>query len=126
MAVIKGNAGSFRVGANTVAEAQNWTLDVSQEYVDTTAFGDTFREQTPTFATWTGTASAKYYIGDTNGQLALQTAWLAGSSAVIRFYVDSTHYYSGTAYVSTTIGAAVDGIVEISWNLQGASALSYA
>jgi len=125
MAVIKGNAGSFRVGANTVAECQNWSLDITQEYVDTTAFGDTMREQTPTFATWTGTASAKYDITDTNGQLALQTAWLAGSSVTLRFYVSAANYYTALAYVSASIGAAVDGIVEITWNCVAAGPLTY-
>ena len=126
MSVIKGNAGSFRVGANVVAECQSWQLDVSQEYVETTCFGDTFKEMTPTFATWTGTAAAKYMHGDTNGQLALETAWLAGSTVTVRLYVSATNYYTGLCYVSATINTAVDGIVEISYSLQGAGALTYA
>src|SRR5512147_2725752 len=100
MAVIKGNAGNIKLSTNAVAEMRDWSLEVSQEFVDTTAFGDTMREQTATFASWSGSASGSYDITDTNGQLALQTAWLAGSTVTPRFYVDSTHYYDGLAYVN--------------------------
>jgi hypothetical protein len=126
MAVIKGNTADFTIATDAVAEANAWTLDVSQEYIDTTTFGDTTKEMTPTFATWTGTATAKYDITDTAGQLALQTAWLAGSLVSdVRFSVDGTAYYHGDAYVSATIGAAVDGIVDVSYAIVGASALTY-
>ena len=126
MAVLKGNAASLKIGANTVAEMQNWELSVEQEFADTTSFLDTFREQTPTFATWTATASGKVDTTDTNGQVALQTAWLAGTTVTPRLYIDGTHYYSGSAYVSATVGAAVDGIVEVNFSFQGAGTLSYA
>jgi len=125
MAVLKGNAASLKLSTNTVAEMQNWELSVEQEFQDTTSFLDTFREQTPTFATWTATAAGKVDTTDTNGQVALQTAWLAGSTVTPRFYIDSTHYYSGTAYVSANVGAAVDGIVEINYSFQGAGTLAY-
>jgi predicted secreted protein len=125
MAVIKGNAGALKLTTNTVAELKDWSLEVSQDYVDTTAFGDTFREQTPTFASWSASASGSWDITDTNGQAALQTAWLAGSTVTPRFYVDSTHYYSGLAYVSANISAAVDNVVTISYSFTSAGALTY-
>ena len=126
MAVLKGNVGHFNIATDAVLDVQNWTLDVTQEYVDTTTFGDTAREQTPTFATWSGTAAAKYNIADTTGQLALQTAWLAGSLVSdVRFYVSAASYYHGDAYVSASISAAVDNVVEVSYSITGASALTY-
>src|SRR5665647_550504 len=103
MALLKGNAASIRVGTNAVLECQSWSLDLGNE------FGDTAREQTPTFQTWSGKAEGKYDITDTNGQLALQTAVLGQSTVDMRCYVDATHYYHGDAYVSAAIGAAVDG-----------------
>jgi len=125
MAVLKGNAASLKLTTNTVAEMQSWELSVEQEFADTTSFLDTFREQTPTFATWTATAAGKMDQSDTQGQVALQTAWLAGSTVTPRFYIDGTHYYSGSAYVSATVGAAVDGIVEINYSFSGAGTLTY-
>ena len=124
--VLKGNAASIRVVANKVLECQNWSLDIGQEMVDTTSFGDTFREQTATFATWSATAKGNYDITDTTGQLLLHTAVLAGSVVSdVRFYVDGTHYYWGPAYVSAAISAAVDGIVEVNWTFAAAGALAY-
>lgn len=127
MSVLKGNLASIRVAANAILECQNWSLEISQETVDTTSFGDTFRESTPTFATWSATAKGNYCITDTNGQLALHTAVLAGTEvADVRCYVDATHYYHGPAYVSASISAAVDGIVEINWTFAASGALAYA
>ena len=125
MAILKGNLASIRVGANAILECQSWSLELAPEFVDTTSFGDTFREQTPTFITWSGTAAGKYDIADTNGQLALQTALLAGTTVDIRFYTTAALYYHGDAYVGASIGAAVDGIVEINWTFTAASALTY-
>lgn len=125
MAILKGNAASLKVGTNTVLECSAWTLDIGQEYVDTTSFGDTAREQTPTFLTWSGSAEGKWDITDTTGQLALQTAILAGSTVDIRFYVSAALYYHGDAYVAASIGAAADGIVEVSYEFTAASALTY-
>jgi predicted secreted protein len=126
VAVIKGNAGSIKLSTNVVAEMKEWSVEVAQEFVDTTAFGDTMREQTATFASWSGSGSGSYDITDTNGQLALQTAWLAGTTVTPRFYVDTTHYYTGLAYVNASISAAVDGVVSVSYTFTSAGALTYA
>jgi len=126
VAVIKGNAGSIKLSTNVVAEMKEWSVEVAQEFVDTTAFGDTMREQTATFASWSGSGSGSYDIADTNGQLALQTAWLAGTTVTPRFYVDTTHYYTGLAYVNASISAAVDGVVSVSYTFTSAGALTYA
>ena len=125
MAILKGNLASIRVGTNAIIECQSWSLELAPEFVDTTSFGNTFRQQTPTFITWSGTGAGKYDITDTNGQLALQTALLAGTTVDIRFYVSAALYYHGDAYVGASIGAAVDGIVEINWTFTAASALTY-
>lgn len=125
MSVLKGNAGSLKLSTNVVAEMQSWQLEVSQDYIDTTSFGDTFREQTPTFASWTASADGKLDISDTNGQTALQSAWLNGTTVTPRFYVDASHYFSGLAYVSATVSAAVDGVCEIKYAFTSAGTLSY-
>lgn len=125
MAILKGNLAAFKVSTNAVLECSSWSLDIGQEFVDTTSFGDTAKEQTPTFMTWSGKAEGKWDITDTTGQLALQTAVLGGTTVDARFYVSSALYYQGTAYVAASISAAVDGIVSISWDITAAGALSY-
>ena len=126
MAVIKGAAGSIGIATDTIVEMQSWNLDVTQEYIDSTTFGDTTKEMTPSFATWSATAEGSYDITDATGQLALQTAWLAGSLVSdVRFMVDASAYYHGDAYVSVSISAAVDNVVRVSYSIVGASALTY-
>ena len=123
---IKGNAGNFKLGTSAVVEMKEWGLEVSQEFVDVTAFGDTMRQQMPSFASWSGSASGSYDITDTAGQLALQTAWLAGSEiTTARFYVDSSHYYTGNCYVNASISAAVDNVVQISYTFTSSGTLTY-
>ena len=125
MAVLRGVNGSLKVATNTVAEMNNWSLEVSQDFADTTAFGDTMKESTPTFASWTGSGEGKLDLTDTNGQVALQTAWLGASTVDVRFYVTAASYYHGDAYVSASITAGVDNIVEVSYTFTSAGALTY-
>lgn len=126
MAVLKGNAASIRLVGDEILECQNWSLDIGQEMVDTTSFGDTFREQTATFATWSATAKGNYDKTDTTGQVALQTAILAGTPvADVRFYVDAASYYWGPAYVSGAFSADVAGIVEANWTFAATGPLAY-
>lgn len=126
MATLAGNAGSFRLTANIVAEMDNWSLDVSVNLEETQAFGDTWKERTATIKEWSGSASGRLDITDTNGHIALQTALLAGSSVTARFYVNSSNYYSGTAYVQGSFSAPENGIVTANYTITGSGALTYA
>jgi hypothetical protein len=122
---IKGTLGSLKIATNVIAEIKNWSLDFSYDLVDTTSFGDVAKESSSTIYSWSGSASGSYDITDSNGQLAAQTAWLAGTVLAMRFYTDSTHYYSGNAFVNPSFSAAVDGIVEVNYSFTGSGALSY-
>lgn len=125
MAILKGISGGLKISTNLVADMTNWQVEGAPQFEDTTSLGDTAKEQTPTFFEWSGSAEGRYDIADTNGQLAIHTAWLAMTTVTPRFYVDNTHYYSGSAYVSMTIGDAVDGYVSVSYTFTGTGALSY-
>jgi predicted secreted protein len=125
MAVLAGNAGSFRLTTNTVAELDNWTLDVSTGLEETQAFGDTWKENTATIKEWSGTASGRFDNTDTNGHVALQTAFLGGTTVSGRFYINGTNYFSGTAFVQASISAAENGLVTVSYTFTGSGALSY-
>jgi hypothetical protein len=125
MAILKGIAASFRVGANAVLDCDTWSLDIGSEFIDTTSFLDSAREQTPSYATWSGKASGRYDIADTTGQLALQTAALGQTVVDARFYVDGSNYYHGNGYVQMTVEAAVEGYVAISYEITQSGALSY-
>ncbi|NBW14696.1 MAG: hypothetical protein EBR82_42525 [Caulobacteraceae bacterium] len=125
MAVLAGNAGSFRLSANTVAEIDTWTLDVSTGLEETQSFGDTWKERTATIREWSGTAAGRFDNTDTNGHVALNTAFLGGTTVSARFYINGTNYYSGTAFVQASVSAAENGLVTVSYTITGSGSLSY-
>ena len=126
MAVLQGYGGKLMVGTAQVAEIGEWSLDIGAGTEDTSAFGDAWKKFTPTQGEWSGSASGRFDPADTNGQIALQNAVLNRASVSLRFYVDATHYYSGTAYVTRCSPAAnVGGVVEIAFEFQGTGPLTY-
>jgi hypothetical protein len=126
MAVLAGNAGSFRISTNTVLELDNWTLDVSTGLEETQAFGDTWRERTATIRDWSGTASGRFDPADTNGHAALSVDALAGDLlADARFYINGTNYYEGDAFVQMSLAAAENGLITVSYTFTGSGALAY-
>ncbi|MEN6534636.1 MAG: hypothetical protein ABFD89_13290 [Bryobacteraceae bacterium] len=125
MAVMAGNAGSFRLTTNIVAEIDNWTLDVSTGLEETQAFGDTWKERSATIREWSGTASGRFDSSDTNGHGALQTAFLGGTTVTGRFYINGTNYYSGSAFVQASLTAPENGLITVNYTITGTGALSY-
>lgn len=125
MAVLAGNAGSFRLSTNTVAEIDTWTLDVSTGLQETQSFGNTWKERTATIREWSGTAAGRFDNTDTNGHVALNTAFLGGTTVSARFYINGTNYYSGTAFVQASVSAAENGLVTVSYTITGSGSLSY-
>jgi hypothetical protein len=125
MAILAGNAGSFRLTTNTVLEIDTWTLDVSTGLEETQSFGDTWKERTATIREFTGTASGRFDNTDTNGHVALNTALLGGTNFAARFYINATNYYSGTCFVQASLNASENGLVTVSYTLTGSGALTY-
>ena len=67
MAVMVGNAAALKIGTNTVAEMDNWSLDVQTGLEETQAFGDTWKERTATIREWSGSGSGRLDTTDTRG-----------------------------------------------------------
>lgn len=127
MAAAAGKDGSVDVGANTVAELSEWSLDVSQDLLESHSFGDDWKENIGGLREWSGSASGSWDMSDTNGQKALQDALLSTVATVsLTLNVNASNAYSGDAYItSINVGAAVDGKVEVTFNFQGNGSLSY-
>ena len=122
-----GLGGSVKIGANSVASLDNWKVSINKSILDTTSFGDTWNSNLTGLKSWSATASGKFVIvTDTNGQAALQTAFLAGTDVALKLYVDSTHYYSGNAHIGKLdIDASVPELIKISFEFTGNGALGY-
>lgn len=127
MAAIAGKGGKVTLSTNDVANITTWSVDLEFGMTDITALGDNWKEQLPTLKGWTGSFEGSWDAeDDTSGQVALQTAALANTKVALRFYVNSTNYYSGNAYITgMSVETPVDDKVSISFDFIGDGAVSY-
>lgn len=114
-------------GSQKVAAIKNWSLELSLETLETTALGDDWKNYITGLKEWTASSEGDYEVPtDTQGQAALQEAYLAGTTVTVKLYVDGTNYYQGTAYISSlSIEDPVDDVVSISLELTGTGELSF-
>lgn len=127
MAAIAGKGGSAKIGANTIAEVTSWSLDISSDMLDSTSLGDNWREFIAGLKGATASIEVKWDLPtDTNGQVALQTAMLNGTTVTLNLYTNGTKYYSGSAYVSSlSIEDPVEDLVTATFEAQFTGAITY-
>lgn len=128
--VVAGKNGKVIIGESgnqKVAAIKNWSLELSLETLETTALGDDWKNYITGLKEWTASSEGDYEVPtDTQGQAALQDAYLAGTTVTVKLYVDGTNYYQGTAYISSlSIEDPVDDVVSISLELTGTGELSF-
>lgn len=129
MAVYSGEGGAVKIGANVVAEVESFELEVSRDIASFVELrGSGYRTKKPTIGDWKGTLTARWYLGDTNGQLALQSALMDGTSIALSLEIDDpvVGTYAGTAYVGNLkIGNPGDGIVTADVSFEGSGAPTF-
>jgi predicted secreted protein len=128
MPAVAGKGGSFKVGANSVANLKNFKLDINQDLKETTNFASNgWKEQTPTVKSWSGSVDGDWNMADTTGQKALQDALLGGTSVSAVFGTNGTNTYTGSAFIKKiSIQEQVDDIVKFTADLEGTAVLTYA
>ena len=125
MATHTGSAGTVKVGANAIAELRSWSLDQSQDTVETTKLGDTVKTYSATQSSSSGTMDCFWDETDTNGQVACTI----GATVTLNLYPEGATsgdtYYTGSAII-TSVGVAQthDGIVERSIGFQVTGAVT--
>jgi len=127
---IAGKSGKVTIGTDdpaTVVGIKNWSLELSLDTLETTALGDEWKNFITGLKEWSASSEGDYEVGtDTNGQKALQDAYLSGDTVDIKLYVDDTHYYSGEAYInSLSVEDPVDDVINISIEFTGSGELSF-
>ena len=126
MAARSGLTGKLVLSSSTVANIATWSLNTTVPMNDTTSFTEEWKTKLPGPGEWTISAEGFYNDDDTNGQAAIQTAYLAKTSVTIKGYVDATNYYSGTAYISSmTVSNDANGVVKITYEFSGTGAIAY-
>ena len=127
MSTHTGSAGTVKVGSNAIAELKSWTLDQSQDTVETTKLGDTVKTYSATQSSSSGTMDCFWDETDSNGQVALAI----GTTATLNLYPEGATsgdtFYSGSAII-TSVGVSQthDGIVERSFGFQITGAVTIA
>ena len=124
MATFKGKDGVVKVGSNAIGEIRNFSVDESADTIEDTSMGDTARTYVDSLTQFTASIDALFDDGDT-----AQTALTIGSTATFSFLPegDSSGKYSlsGSGIVTgITRSQSYDGLVEISFSLQGSGALT--
>lgn len=126
---VAGKNGRVEIGATSkkIVGIKNWSLELSLDTLETTALGDDWKNYITGLKEWTASSEGDYVVPtDTEGQAALQTAFLSGETVTVKLFVDETNYYTGTAYInSLSIEDPVDDVVSISIEFTGTGALTF-
>jgi predicted secreted protein len=124
---IAGKSGKLSLGTNIVSDINNWSLELGTDTLDVTALGDEWKKFIAGLKEWSASAEGSYAIHtDTNGQKALQEAFLNSSLVSLKLYINDINYYSGDAYISSlSVEDPVDDTVSVSFEFQGTGPLSY-
>lgn len=127
MAGTAGKKGKVMIGANAVTALNSWSLELGLDTLETTAFGDDWKNFIAGLKEWSASAEGAYNVHtDANGQAALQNAFLNGTEVDLKLYVNNTNYYGGQAIISSlSVEDPVDDVVSISIEFQGNGALAY-
>lgn len=124
---LAGKGGKLSIGANKVSSIENWSIDLGMDPLEITALGDEWKQFISGLKEWSASADGSFLIHtDTDGQTALQTAFLNGTEVSLKLHVNETNYYSGSAYISSlSVEDPVDDKVSVSFEFQGNGELSY-
>ena len=129
MAALHGKGGNVKISTNTVAEIDEWQLDVDRSTHDTTKFGLAGLPW-KTFAAGlvgvTGKFQGRLDMTDTNGQLALWNSLTSDTPLSISLYLDATHNFAFSAIVEKFGGKApIKDMETVSWDLKITGAATY-
>jgi hypothetical protein len=125
MATHHGKNGVVKVGANTVAEVTEFSIEEDAPVADDTAMGDTARTHLAGIPGWKGSATCWWDETDTNGQEALTK----GASVTLNLYPEGAGagatYKTGTATITgITLNVQRDNTVTRSFTFEGNGALT--
>ncbi len=122
---VAGKGGKVVIGdgaAKKVVGIKSWSLELSLDTLETTALGDDWKNYITGLKEWSASSEGDYEVPvDEEGQAALQSAFLNGTTVVVKLYVDGKNYYMGEAYIEDP----VDDVVSISIEFTGTGALSF-
>ena len=135
MATFNGRDAKVEVGTYTIAELSSWTLDLSNDEIDTTSFGTTWKKSDVGMRGWTLSVEGFYDPTDTNGQVVVEAAWANGSLVNnVKAYIDSTSYWIPDVTTDSNAGGRVttystnqshDGVAGLTLTFAGSGPITF-
>ena len=121
---ICGKSGKVLVGSHEVAEVSSWDLTMERSPTPVPKFGDDQDYLICNPLSWSGSFTGNWYMDDTAGQKALQSACTGGTTVGL-VLSDGSDEYSGAAYITqTAVSNPHDGIKGVTFNYQGSGTLT--
>lgn len=125
MATHHGKEGVVKIGANTLAEVNGWSLETSVALDDDSELSDDWATHKVGIKTWNGQLECHWDETDTNGQVALTE----GAEVTVNLYPEGAGsgaaYFSGTATIQQISYAGAKGaIVSAAFTFMGNGALT--
>lgn len=129
MAVLHGKGASVLVAAATVAEMDEWSLDIDRKSHDITKFGLAGLPW-QIFAVGLVGAKVKFQgrldMTDTNGQLVLFNSLTSDTALALTLNLSATHNFGFNAFVEKFAGKApIKDMETVSWDLVVTGAVTY-
>ena len=135
MATYNGRNALIKIGTVTVAEMASWSLDLSNDEIDTSAFGSTWKKSDVGMRGWSLSVSGHYDPSNTTGQGLIETAWAGGSlMGTVRVHVSAASYWTpdtatdasaGGRVTSYALNQAHDAVAGISFTLSGSGPVTF-
>ena len=135
MTTYNGRNAVVKIGTVTVAEMASWSLDLSNDEIDTTAFGSTWKKSDVGMRGWSLAISGHYDPSNTVGQGLVEAAWAAGSLiSTVRAHVSAASYWTpdvttdsnaGGRVTSYALNQAHDAVAGISFTLSGSGPVTF-
>ncbi len=114
-----GKVCKVQVGANTIAELDEWTYNPTADVIEKTPFLANSKTHMVGLMDGSGSFKGRLDMTDTLGQVAVRNAMLAGTVVVLNLFTDPTHAFRGNAFLKATpMKAGVATLVEAQYDFQ--------
>lgn len=127
MAIASGVDGKVGIGSGSdiILNITEWTADIKHAIKNTTSFTESWDTYVKGIRGMSGSLKGIFNAADTNGQAALKTAALNGTTVAIKLFYDTTNSLSATVFIDgLKITNKVDGICEAEFNYTATGAVS--
>ncbi|ATW27946.1 phage tail tube protein [Candidatus Formimonas warabiya] len=123
---LAGKSAVVKSGANIINGLKEVKFTANGENIEVTTFQSAgWREKLQGLKDVALSLTGFYLPADTNGQVAIRTAWLNGTTISLTYLVDGTVGFTGTYLVTSfEIGSVVEGELSVAIELESTGALT--